>query len=319
MHQSPVDLSIYTNPLFHRHDTGFGHPESADRLDSALEGVRRAGMSARIVTTVNDSTDTDRIIAKVHSHRYALELEQACARGMKLFHSLDNPISEASYAAARVAVATGLDAANAIWSRGEIDRAFVVARPPGHHAEKAQAMGFCFFNTIACIAESLLEKQNIQRVLIFDWDVHHGNGTQHLFEERDDVYYVSTHRYPFYPGTGAADEIGTGQGRGFTRNIPFEGGAGDVEYLGAVENIVVPIIDQYRPDAILISAGFDPHRRDPLGGMGVTERAFGEMSRRMVEAANRHGGGKLLTLLEGGYDAEGLASSVAEHVLALSE
>ncbi|HEY3051911.1 MAG TPA: histone deacetylase, partial [Thermoanaerobaculia bacterium] len=242
-------LKIYTNSLFYRHDTGEGHPETASRLDAALHGVERAGASDRVVRDAEIHPETARIIAKVHSADYERELEEACRDGYRLFHSLDNPISSASFAAARAAVSTSLTAADDIRRRGESARAFIVARPPGHHAERAEAMGFCFFNTIACVAEWLREQPDIERVFIFDFDVHHGNGTQHLFEERDDVFYTSMHRYPFYPGTGAADEIGIGKGRGFTKNIPFEGGTGDTPYLRAVEDEVVRIIDDYRPNA----------------------------------------------------------------------
>lgn len=314
-------MKIYTSSSFKRHDTGVGHPESSKRMDAALDGVERAGLGASLLRDVEAHPDTDRIIAKVHSAEYERELEQACRGGFRLFHSLDNPISSATFTAARTAVGTSLTAAQAIWSSdpdGPEQRAFVIARPPGHHAEQVTAMGFCFFNTIACVAEWLREQPGIERVFIFDFDVHHGNGTQHLFEQRNDVYYASTHRYPFYPGTGAADEIGLGGGRGFTKNIPFDAGAGDTAYLRAVEDDIVRTIDDYRPNAILLSAGFDAHARDPLGGMRVTERAFGEITRRIVEAASRHCDGRVLSLLEGGYDMEGLAASVDEHVRALA-
>ena len=311
-------LKIYTNGVFYRHDTGFGHPETATRLDAALEGVGRAGLDGSLVRDLDVHPDTGRIIAKVHSRDYERDLDEACRGGMRLFHSLDNPISSSTFAAARAAVATSVAAADDIWRRGGSERAFVIARPPGHHAERAQAMGFCFFNTIACVAEWLRELPGIERVFIFDFDVHHGNGTQAIFEERDDVFYASMHRYPFYPGTGGAPEIGTGRGRGFTRNIPFDGGAGDAVYLRAVEDEIVPLIDDYRPGAILLSSGFDAHKRDPLGGMNVSEQAYGEITARMVEAASRHCGGRLLSLLEGGYDMEGLAASAGEHVSALA-
>jgi acetoin utilization deacetylase AcuC-like enzyme len=309
-------LSIYTHPIFYKHDTGIGHPENSARIDAALQGVARAGFGESIVRDLSPHSDTERIIARVHSADYERELEQACRSGMRLFHSLDNPISTQTFAAARAAVATALSAADAMLRENR--RAFVIARPPGHHAERVQAMGFCFFNTIACVAEWLREQDGIERVFIFDFDVHHGNGTQHLFDERDDVFYASMHRYPFYPGTGAANEIGTGGGRGFTKNIPMSGGAGDVPYLRAVEDDVVRIIDDYRPDVILLSSGFDAHRRDPLGGMRVSEQAYGEITRRIVEAAERHAGGRVLSLLEGGYDMEALAASVDEHVRALA-
>jgi acetoin utilization deacetylase AcuC-like enzyme len=308
-------LNVYTSSIFHRHDTGPGHPENAQRLDAALEGVRRAGLNSQIIRDAPRHPDTDRMIAKVHSEEFEEELDRACRAGMRLYQSIDNPISSASFGAAREAVSASLNAAEAMMKG---DRAFVIARPPGHHAERAQAMGFCFFNTIACVAEWLREHEGIERVFIFDFDVHHGNGTQHLFEERADVFYASTHRYPFYPGTGAANEIGIGDGRGFTKNIPFDGGTGDAPYLRAVEDEIVRVIDDYKPDAILLSAGFDAHRRDPLGGMRVTENAFGEITARIVECANKHSSGRVLSLLEGGYDMEGLAASVDEHVRALA-
>jgi acetoin utilization deacetylase AcuC-like enzyme len=308
-----VPLSVYTNSIFYKHDTGVGHPENAHRLDAALEGVRRAGLD--VIRDAPGHADTERIITKVHAPELAAELEDACRGGAEMFHSMDNPISSQSFAAAREAVSTSLVAAEKTL---EGHRTFVIARPPGHHAERAEAMGFCFFNTIACVAEWLRERDGIERVFIFDFDVHHGNGTQHLFEERDDVFYASMHRYPFYPGTGAAGEIGAGKGRGFTKNIPFEGGTGDAKYLRAVEDDIVKTIDDYAPDVILLSAGFDAHRRDPLGGMRVTEAAYGEITRRIVECAERSAKGRVLSLLEGGYDMEGLAASVAEHVAELS-
>lgn len=307
-------LKIYTHSVFARHDTGFDHPERAARLDAAIEGVARAGLADSILRDVDAHPDTDRIIHKVHSPEYARELEDAARAGSRYFHSLDNPISSATFAAARTAVATSLSAAQELLAS---KRGFVIARPPGHHAERLSAMGFCFFNTIACVAEWLREQPGMERVFIYDFDVHHGNGTQHLFEDRDDVYYASIHRYPFYPGTGAGDEIGIGAGRGFTKNIPVAGGAGDAAFLRATEDEIVRIIDDYRPHAILLSAGFDAHRRDPLGGMNVTEHAYGEITRRIVECAERWCEGRVFSLLEGGYDMEGLAASVSEHVNAL--
>ena len=308
--------NIYTHPIFYKHDTGVGHPETAARIDAAIEGVGRAGFAEQIVRDPQPHDDTARIIAKVHSEDYEQELDEACRAGMRLCHSLDNPISSQTFAAARAAVSTALRAADDMMRMNK--RTFVIARPPGHHAERVEAMGFCFFNTIACVADWLREKNSIERVFIFDFDVHHGNGTQHLFEERNDVYYASMHRYPFYPGTGAANEIGIGEGRGFTKNIPFPAETGDAQYLRAVEDDIVRIIDDYRPNAILLSSGFDAHRRDPLGGMRVTEQAYGEITRRIVEAAEHHASGRVLSLLEGVYDMEGLAASVDEHVRALA-
>lgn len=311
-------LSLLTSPLFRRHDTGSGHPESSDRISSALAGIDRAGLSANVRDDLARHPETLRIIRKVHDPEYERKFDDACRRGGRLFHSLDNPISNGSHTAASEAVSLALHAADEIWRTHSADRAFIVARPPGHHAERASAMGFCFFNTIACAAEYLLERPEVARVLIFDFDVHHGNGTQHLFESRDDVLYSSIHRFPFYPGTGAGNEIGTGRGTGFTRNIPLEQGSGDSVYLRSLEESLLPLIEDYRPDAILLSSGFDAHSRDPLGGMRLTESGFGEITRRLVEVAGTSCDGRILSLLEGGYDREGLASSVAEHVIALS-
>ena len=305
-------LKIYSNAASYRHDTGVAHPERPARIGAAVDGVTRAGLAPQLVAETEAHPDTNRIIAKVHSEDYAREFEHAVRSGARYFHSLDNPISSASFAAARAAVATALTAA------AQSKRSFVIARPPGHHAERAQAMGFCFFNTIACIAEWLREQPGIERVFIFDYDVHHGNGTQEIFAQRDDVYYASIHRYPFYPGTGAASEIGTGKGRGFTKNIPVAAGQGDAAFLRATEEQIVRIIDDYKPHAILLSSGFDAHRLDPLGGMQVTEQGYGELTRRIVESAEKWCDGRVVSLLEGGYDLEGLAMSVAEHVNALN-
>lgn len=311
-------LKIYTNAPSYRHDTGIHHPERAARIDAAVEGVGRAGLAEQLIRDVAVHPETSRIIHKVHSADYERELEHAARAGNRYFHSLDNPISSQSFSAARAAVATSLAAAEDIWRTGASKRAFVIARPPGHHAERLQAMGFCFFNTIACIAEWLREQPGIERVFIFDFDVHHGNGTQHLFEERDDVYYASIHRFPFYPGTGAATEIGEGKGRGFTKNIPLTAGEGDAAFLRATEETIVRAIDDYKPNAILLSSGFDAHTRDPLGGMKVTEAGYGALTARIAECADRWCDGRLFSLMEGGYDLEGLAASVDEHVRALN-
>lgn len=311
-------LKIYTNSVFRRHDTGVGHPERSARLDAAIEGVSRAGLDDQLIRDVDLHPDIGRIVARVHAPEYAKQFEDAVRSGYRFFHSIDNPISSATFAAARAAVAAGVAAAEDIWVRGGSQRAFVIARPPGHHAERAEAMGFCFFNTIACVAEWLREQKGIERVFIFDFDVHHGNGTQSLFEEREDVFYASIHRFPFYPGTGARQEVGTGAGRGTTLNVPLDAGEGDAAFLRATEQEVIRAIDDYRPQAILLSAGFDAHRRDPLGGMEVTDEAYGEITRRIVEAANRWSEGRILSLLEGGYDLEGLTASTAQHVNALN-
>jgi len=184
-------------------------------------------------------------------------------------------------------------------------------RPPGHHALRNRAMGFCLFNTMAIAAEYVQRTHGAKKVLIMDWDVHHGNGTQDAFYADPSVLFISTHQYPFYPGTGAINEVGAGAGAGFTLNIPLPAGSADAEYLQVFRDIVVPAAQRFRPDWILVSAGFDPHRRDPLGGMGVTEPGFAAMARSLIELANKFAGGRIGFLLEGGYDLAGLKTSVA--------
>jgi acetoin utilization deacetylase AcuC-like enzyme len=198
---------------------------------------------------------------------------------------------------------------------GEIANGFAFVRPPGHHAERRRAMGFCLFNNVAVGAEYLRRRYGLQRVLIVDWDLHHGNGTQHLFETDPGVLYVSTHQYPYYPGTGGLDEVGQAGGEGFTVNLAFPAGFGDAEYVEAFHRIVEPIAHQYAPEFVLVSAGFDAHARDPLGGMQVTEGGFRAMTRSLLAIAGAHAGGRCAAILEGGYDLTAIRDS-SKHVLA---
>jgi acetoin utilization deacetylase AcuC-like enzyme len=302
---------VFTDPIFREHRTAEWHPERPRRLDAALEGVERAGVADRIRTPGTEHPATAEMIELVHAPELVRDLETACASGQTLFYVPDNSICSRTAEVARAAVSTVLHAAEEVMGGS---RAFVIARPPGHHAERDRAMGFCFYNTIACGAEWLLRQPAIGRVFILDWDVHHGNGTQQIFESRPEVFYLSLHSYPFFPGTGASSERGVGPGEGTVLNIPLRAGSGDSIYLNHFERIVLPEIERFDPDVILVSAGFDAHRADPIGNMAVTSESFGEMTRLVVEAAERHSAGRLLTLLEGGYDPEALASSVEQHV-----
>jgi acetoin utilization deacetylase AcuC-like enzyme len=196
---------------------------------------------------------------------------------------------------------------------------FALVRPPGHHALRNRAMGFCLFNTIAIGARYLKLVHGAKRVMIMDWDVHHGNGTQDAFYDDPSVLFISTHQFPYYPGTGALEEIGVNGGEGYTINIPLPAGCGDAEYLTVFEEIVVPAAHKFKPDWILVSAGFDPHRRDPLGGMNVTEEGFGQMAQILLQLAERHAGGKIAFLLEGGYDLAALNNSVAAVLSAMQQ
>jgi acetoin utilization deacetylase AcuC-like enzyme len=185
---------------------------------------------------------------------------------------------------------------------GRVLNGFAFVRPPGHHAERRRAMGFCLFNNVAIGAAYLRRRYKLDRVLIMDWDVHHGNGTQHLFENDPQVLYISTHQFPFYPGTGAVNEVGSAEGEGFTVNLPFPAGFGDAEYVDAFHQVIEPIAEQYRPQFVLISAGFDPHVRDPLAGMTVTEAGFAAMARSLIGVASKTAAGRCVAVLEGGYD-----------------
>jgi acetoin utilization deacetylase AcuC-like enzyme len=294
---------VYTDPLFLQHDPGPGHPESPDRLRAIVEdfqGNPEPGVEER---TPRPATDEE--ILAVHSAEYLSLLRSFAGRRARL--DADTVASPGSFAAAQLAAGAAVGAVEAVWA-GQAHNAFVWSRPPGHHAEQAQGMGFCLFNNVA-IAAQAARRLGAERVLIVDWDVHHGNGTQHLFERRRDVLYVSSHQYPFYPGTGAPTEIGRGEGEGFTVNCALPAGQDDAD-LGAVfHDLFLPVAQAFRPDFVLVSAGFDAHVRDPLGQMKLTERGFAAMCSGLRDIANDSCGGKLVLLLEGGYDLRALAGS----------
>jgi acetoin utilization deacetylase AcuC-like enzyme len=212
-----------------------------------------------------------------------------------------------------------LAACDAVMS-GEVDRAFCAVRPPGHHAEPDQAMGFCLFNNVALAAEHLIRRHGLSRVAIVDFDAHHGNGTQHIFESRSDVFYASLHERPGtlpFPGSGEANEIGLGSGEGYTLNAPLTRGSGEAEYLGALDEWIVPALDRYRPEFVLVSAGFDALMWDDVANLSLEPPCFGPITRRLTDAAARHAGGRLVSVLEGGYDLPNLGAAVAAHVTAL--
>jgi acetoin utilization deacetylase AcuC-like enzyme len=217
----------------------------------------------------------------------------------------DTHTSPATFATARLAAGGVLTAVEAVLG-GVAHNGFAIVRPPGHHARPDHAMGFCFFNNVAIAAQYLIERHGLKRVLILDWDVHHGNGTQEIFYPSPQVLYISTHQSPFYPGSGMFDEIGAGAGAGFTVDVPLPAGFGDAEYLRIFDHLLMPIARQFKPEFVLISAGFDCHFRDPLGGMRVTAEGFAAMTRRMKRLAAESCGGRMVAALEGGYDLQAL-------------
>jgi len=312
-----MNTGFYSHPLFLEHDTG-SHPENAERLIA----IRNRLESERILENLElrpGRQATSGEIAMLHNETLFDEVRQASEEGMRTLHSPDCIVSEKTFSAALQAVGSVLEAVEEV-SEQRLDNAFCAVRPPGHHAERDQAMGFCFFNSIALAAEYLTRRLGYRRVLIFDFDVHHGNGTQHLFEERDDVFFVSTHQDPrsCYPGTGYARETGRGPGSGFTRNLTLPPWTEDAAYLDQVEHQLLPLLIEYAPDFILVSAGFDAHRDDPLASLNLTERAFTSLSERLKQQALESAEGRLVSILEGGYELEALSLCVSEHLKVLS-
>jgi acetoin utilization deacetylase AcuC-like enzyme len=251
--------------------------------------------------------ELQRAIERVHTPEYVTSI--LSLRGHSAEIDADTVTGPPTIDAALVAVSAGLGAVDALMT-GDADAAFALVRPPGHHAERARAMGFCFFNTIAIAAAHAREKYGCERVLIVDWDIHHGNGTQHAFDRDPNVLFISTHQYPFYPGTGAPTETGAGDGQGFTVNVPLPAGCDDGDYAAVFDLLIEPIADEFAPELVLVSAGFDAARGDPLGEMLVTRHGFAYMTRVCQTLADRHADGRIALMLEGGYDPPTLAANV---------
>jgi acetoin utilization deacetylase AcuC-like enzyme len=295
--------AVVADPRMLEHDPGRGHPERPDRLRVLLDYVAGARGLSRLGTRPASEDE----LALVHPPEHIARVAASAGRARMAFDA-DTTASSGSYEAARLAAGSLLVACEAVLA-GEVANAFAVVRPPGHHAERDRAMGFCLFNNVA-LAAAWLRQRGIARVAIIDWDVHHGNGTQHLFESDPNVLYVSTHQFPFYPGTGAAEEVGLGPGAGRTLNLPFPSGFGDAEYAHAFDEIIAPIVRQFSPDFVLVSAGFDPDYRDPLAGMQLTPAGFATMTSHCLTLANETAQGRLAAILEGGYDLQALVEGV---------
>ena len=308
-------VGLISDPVFELHDTGAGHPERPERLARVREVLEERGLASHC-TPWPLSPATDASLARVHDPEHIENVEQACASGKRLIDSMDTAICEASAHVARLA-AGSLIALSAEVAASHLDAGLAIVRPPGHHAERDLAMGFCLFNNVAVAAASLRAECGIDRVLIVDWDVHHGNGTQHIFEEDPSVFYYSSHQMPLYPGTGHATERGKGRGLGATLNVPLRPGDSDERFLAALTEQLVPAMETYRPEFVLISAGFDAHRADPLGGLDVSTEAFASATEIVRGIADRHASGRIVSVLEGGYDLDALAASTAAHLEAL--
>lgn len=290
-----------------KHQPGEAHPERPERIKVLLDLA--ANLDSAKFSSLPPLPAQRADLEATHGKDHVKLIESTAQRNRYALDG-DTITCRDSYAVSLLAVGGFIRLLNAIAAK-DCRNGFALVRPPGHHALRNRAMGFCLFNTMAIGAEYLQRTHGAKKILIMDWDVHHGNGTQEAFYDDPSVMFISTHQYPFYPGSGAATEIGTGAGEGFTVNIPLPAGCADAEYAHAFRDVILPAAEKFVPDWILVSAGFDPHRRDPLGGMGVTDAGFALMSRQLIALAEKFTDGKIAFLLEGGYDLAGLRGSVA--------
>jgi acetoin utilization deacetylase AcuC-like enzyme len=298
------------SPFAKEHDTGPGHPEQAARFDAALRGLPADVHAAPARAATPDE------LALCHTPAYLATAARDVLSGRDTLSTGDTSICKASLHAATHAVGTLLTAVDLVVAR-EAKNAFCVVRPPGHHATAGAGMGFCLFNSVAVAARYAQQRHGLARILIVDWDVHHGNGTQDIFYRDPSVLFFSTHQSPWYPGTGAANETGEGAAEGATINCPFPAGAGREQILGAFQARLLPAAEKFRPDLVLISAGFDSRGGDPLGNFLLTDQDFTDLTTLMLEVADRNCGGRLISVLEGGYNLAGLTAAVRAHASAL--
>ena len=302
-----------SHPQYLKHDTE-PHPENPGRLKAIQGKIESSKIYPHLIFPEPRRATADELTAN-HDPSHINHVRNSCRNGVQNLDG-DTVICPDSWDAAVLSAGAGLTAVDQIVT-GQLDNAFTAVRPPGHHAEKDRSMGFCLFNNVAIAARYAIKKHGLNRVCIFDWDVHHGNGTQHSFYSDPSVHYSSIHQYPFYPGTGDKDETGIGDGLGTTLNFPLDAFNGDQAYLDIVKNKLMPVIQSFKPDLIIISAGFDAHEDDPLAQMRVSSSCYGKMTDMVLKAAENICNGRLLSMLEGGYNHTALADSVLEHVNAL--
>lgn len=311
-----MTTGLFYDDIFLQHDTGQGHPECPARLSETIKHLRQQPWFDQLTLLNSPSFADESVIRLIHDEQYFQRARAACLGGQSMLDSPDVSICEDTFDIAQKAVGAALDMADQVMS-GNIDNGFALIRPPGHHAESSQALGFCLFNNIAILARYLQTQHSLEKILILDWDVHHGNGSQHSFEEDPSILYISLHQYPFYPGTGSRSEIGSGTGKGSILNCPMNAGSVDADYQAAFQEKVLPKIHQFKPDAVLISAGFDAHHADPLAEVCLSTECFSWMSERVIEVADQYAEGRLISLLEGGYNLQALPLCVASHLKVL--
>jgi acetoin utilization deacetylase AcuC-like enzyme len=312
-----LHTGLVADPVCKDHLTGEDHPEHPDRYDAAYIAICRSGLIDHL-HKIRTRSALDNEVLLAHTPEYLARVKREVAAGLPWLSTGDTPLSARSLDAALYAVGGVLNAVDAV-CRGDVKNAFCLVRPPGHHAGADYGMGFCLFNNVALAARHAQKNRGIERVLIVDWDVHHGNGTQDIFYEDGSVFYYSLHQSPWYPGTGNREETGRGAGAGTTLNVPLPAGAGRREFMHSLETELAPAMERFAPQLIIISAGFDSRAGDPLGGFTLEDEDFAEMTRLLHKLAVQRCEGRLLSVLEGGYNLGGLAAAVVSHVRALSD
>jgi acetoin utilization deacetylase AcuC-like enzyme len=307
-----VRVGYLDHPLFGAHDAGAGHPERPERLAAVRRGLRAAGLDGELIACEPRPATPEELL-RVHTPGHVESLARTAGVGGRF--DPDTCAGPRTYEAALLAAGAVAEAVTRVLD-GRLERAFCAVRPPGHHATADRAMGFCYLNNVAVGAAAALA-QGLERVAVIDFDVHHGNGTQEMFWNDPRVLYVSSHQFPFYPGTGALHEDGGGEGRGFTVNLPLPAGCGDGEYASVYREIVLPVGRAFDPQLVIVSAGFDAARGDPLAGMDLTPDAFGELMDVCLAVALGAAGGRLVAVLEGGYDEGALSAATAATVASM--
>ena len=290
-----------------KHVPGDSHPERPERIQALLDLAAGLDREKFVLLPPRSASRAD--VEQIHGIDHVRLVESTSTVNRYALDG-DTITCRDSFGVALLAAGGFLTVLDSIAAK-ENANGFALVRPPGHHALPNRAMGFCLFNTMAIGAAYLKRKYGAKKIMIVDWDVHHGNGTQSAFYDDPSVLFVSTHQFPYYPGTGAVNEIGTGAGEGYTVNVPLPAGCADREYLQVFQDVVITAAEKFRPEWVLVSAGFDPHRRDPLGGMGVTEQGFAAMARMLLDQAREFADARIAFLLEGGYDLTALRNSVA--------
>jgi acetoin utilization deacetylase AcuC-like enzyme len=310
-----MTTAFMADPVFREHLVGRRHPECPERYDAVVDSLERAGLIAKMLRVdARDATEEE--LRLCHTPEYLRVARSDVVSGRPYLSTGDTDITPNSWDVAVRATGGVLNAIDAVLT-GAARNAFCAVRPPGHHANAVRGMGFCLLNSVAIAARYAQRRHGIGRVAIVDWDVHHGNGTQDIFYRDGSVFFFSSHQWPLYPGTGRADETGEDAGEGTTMNFPFPAGSGRREILGAVENSLVPAMERFRPELVLISAGFDSREGDPLGRFTLTDNDFTDLTRAVMGIAGRHAGNRIVSVLEGGYSLDGLALAATAHVTTL--